>query len=103
LIETCDDAEARREASGLDTEYQSLQLEQRAQTERASHLEKRARAEFDQADRMVGLSDAEARREVAERYQKEGETARREVKRIEKAQADVAKRREQLDERMRQA
>jgi hypothetical protein len=103
LIETCDDAEARREASDLNVEHQRLEQEQRAQADRASHLEKRARAEFDQADRMVGLSDAEARREVAERYQKDAEAARREVKRLEKAKADVAKRREQLDERMRQA
>ena len=103
LLETCDDAEARREASELNAEHQRLEQEQRAQADRASQLERKARAEFDQANRIVGLSDADARREVAERYQQEAEAARREVKRLEKAKADVAKRREQLEQRMRQA
>ena len=38
-----------------------------------------------------------------ERFGKEAETARRDAKRLEKARADLDKRREQIEQRMRQA
>jgi hypothetical protein len=103
LVQTCDNADMRREALELDAETRRLDEQCRQQRERATYMEEKCRSERDRADREAILGDAEARREVAERYRKEGEVARRELKRLEKAQAEVEKRRAQLEQRMRQA
>ena len=55
---------------------------------RATYMEGKYRSERDRADHEAILGDAEARREV---------------KRLEKAQAEVEKHRAQLEHRMRQA
>jgi hypothetical protein len=66
-------------------------------------MEEKAWSEHQRAERELTLGDTEARREVAERYRKEGESARRDAKRLEKARADLDKRCDQLEQRMRQA
>lgn len=48
-------------------------------------------------------SEATRRRELAATYEKEAEAIRREAKKVEKAQADLNKRREQIEHCMRQA
>lgn len=68
-----------------------------------AYMEEKPRSEHQRAERELTVGDTDARREVAGRYRKEADSARRETKRLEKAQADLAKRREQLEARMRQA
>lgn len=103
LVQTCDDPDMRREVLELDAEARRLDEQWRQQRERATYMEGKYRSERDRADHEAILGDGEARREVAERYRKDGDVARREVKRLEKAQAEVDKRRAQLEQRMRQA
>jgi hypothetical protein len=103
LMQSCDDADLRRELDELNTEARRLDEQYRNQTDRATYMEEKARSENQRAERELTLGDTEARREVAERYGKEADSARRNVKRLEKAQADLAKRREQIEQRMRQA
>jgi hypothetical protein len=65
--------------------------------------EEKARSERDRAERELTAGEVEGRCELADRYRKDAEAARRDVKRLEKARADLDKRREQLEQRMRQA
>lgn len=102
LMQSCDDAELRREMDELNAEARRLDEQYRNQTDRATYMEEKARSEHQRAERELTLGETEARREVAQRYRKEAESAGREANRHEKAQADLAKRREQLEARMRQ-
>ena len=103
LVQTRDDVDMRREVLVLDVEAPRLDEQCRHQRERAKNMEGKDRSERDWANHEAILSDAETRREIAERYRKEGVAARREWKRLEKALADVDKCRAQLEQRMRQA
>lgn len=103
LMQTCDDPELRREMNELNTEARQLDEQHHSQSDRATYMEEKARSEHQRAERELTRGDIEARREVAERYRKVADNARRDAKRVEKAQADLAKRREQLEARMRQA
>jgi hypothetical protein len=103
LVQTCDDDDLCREHAELDAEAKRLNEQQRQQTDRATYMEEKARSEHERAEGELTPGDIEARGEVAERYRKDAETARRDVKRLEKARADLGKRREQLEQQMRQA
>jgi len=103
LMQTCDDADLRPELDELNAEAKRLGEQFRNQADRATYMEEKARSEHERDERELTLGDTEARREVAKRYRKEADSARRDVKRLEKAQADLAKRREQIEQRMRQA
>lgn len=103
LVQSCDDADLLREMNELNAEARRLDEQYRNQVDRANYMEEKVRSERNRAEHELTLGDTEARREVAERYHKEAESARRDVKRLEKARADIAKRRERLEHRMRQA
>jgi hypothetical protein len=103
LMQTCDDADLRREKDELNAESKRLDEQFRNHANRATYVEEKAGSEHQRAERDLTQGDTDARREVAKRYRKEADSARREVKRLEKAQADLAKRREQIEQRMRQA
>lgn len=63
-------------------------------------MEEKARSETERAERELTSDDKDARLQVADRYRKDAEVARRESKRLEKVQADATKRREQIEHRM---
>lgn len=63
----------------------------------------KGRSEHQRAERELTLGETEARHEVAQRYRKEAESACGDVKRLEKARADLDKRREQIEQRMQQS
>jgi len=103
LMQTCDDADLRREMDELNAEARRLDEQCRKQADRATYMEENARSEHQRGERELTGGDTEARREVAQRYRKEADSARRAAKRLEKARADLDKRREQIEQRMRQA
>jgi len=100
LIRTCEDGDLRRETAEVDGEIRRLNEQQRGLSDRATYMEEKARQEAERAERELTSDDKDARLQVAERYRKDAEVARREVKRLEKAQADATKRCEQIDHRM---
>lgn len=101
LLRTCDDAVLRREAEALDAEARQLHAACREAVDRATYMEEKMRSELARADYELSEGDADVRRAVAERYCRNAEQARGEVKRLEKAQSESEKRREQLEQRMR--
>lgn len=103
LIRSCDDADLLAEIAETDSELRRLHEQRRDATDRATYMEEKARSEHESAERELTLESTEGRREVAERYRKDAEAARREAKRLEKATADMMKRREQVEQRMRSA
>lgn len=103
LVENCDDADLHRERAEIDAAIQSLGEEQKKLLERATFMEDKARSEYDRMHYEFGDGDKVARREVADKYAMNGETARREIKRLDKERADLDKRRGQVEQRMRQA
>ncbi len=100
LFHTCDDAEMRREMTEVEGEIRRLGEQRRELTDRARFMEEKAKSEAERAERELTSDDKDARLEVAERYRADAEVARREVKRLEKAQAEATKRREQIEHRM---
>lgn len=59
-------------------------------------MEEKFRLESERARHELTAGDVEARQEVAERYRKDAESARREAKRLEKARTNVEQRRGNL-------
>lgn len=103
LVRTCGDPDVIREMNDHDAEARQLSERLRDLFSRAANMEQSARNERERADQEASFSEAEGRREVADRYKKDAEATRREMKQVEKAIADLAKRREQIEQRMRQA
>ena len=77
LMQSCDDADLRRELDELNTEARRLDEQHRSQADRAIYMEEKTRSEHQRAERELTLGDTEARREVSERYRKEADSARR--------------------------
>lgn len=103
LVRTCGDPDVIRDMADLDAEARQLSERSRDLISRAAHMEQSARNERERADQEASFSEAEGRREVADRYKKDAEATRREMKQVEKAIAELGKRREQIEQRMRQA
>lgn len=103
LVRTCGDPDVIREMTDLDAEARQLTERNRDLISRAAHMDQSARNERERAELEASFSEAEGRREVADRYKKDAEATRREMKQVEKAIADSVKRREQIEQRMRQA
>jgi hypothetical protein len=103
LYHTCDDANLRYQHDELDTEHKRLLEQHRNLTDRANFMAEKSRIERDRANHELGEGSIEGRRDVADRYKTDAEVARREAKKVEKSLADIDKRRERLEERMRQA
>ncbi len=103
LVTSCDDADLRREMADLDADARRLHEQRRKANDRATYMEEKARTESERAERELSPESTEGRRDVAGRYRKEAEDARALVKRLDKATADVTKRREQVEHRMRLA
>jgi chromosome segregation ATPase len=102
LINSCSDGDMQREMAELDTEAARLYQELRKQIDRATYMDEKSRSERQRAEREISQGDIDSRREVGDRYQADAETARREVKKLEKASSEIEKRRERLEEQMRQ-
>jgi hypothetical protein len=103
LSQTCDDAELRRELDEVDAEGQRLREQHRKLTDRITYMQEKSRIERDRANRELTEGAVEGRRDVADRYKSDAELAQQEAKNLERAIADSDKRREQLEEQMRQA
>lgn len=102
LVYSCEDADLRRETDELEVEQRRLDEVHRELNTRAGRLDYKACYEREAAGHELINSEATRRREQAASYDKEAEGVRRELKKVEKAQADLAKRREQIEDRMRQ-
>lgn len=103
FVRTCDDVGLRREVAEIEGELRRLNEQQREATDRAVYMEEKTRTEAERAERELTLEATEGRREVAGRYRKDAEAARREVKRLEKVATQAVNRREQIEQRMRLA
>ena len=66
-------------------------------------MDEEARLQRLRADRGTDVESGDGRRDVAARYQEYVDVARREEKTIDKLIAELIKRREQIEQRMRDA
>ena len=103
LVRTCGDPDVIRDMTDLEVEARQLSERHRDLISRAAQMEQSARNEHERAERESSASEAGGRRELAARYKRDAEATRREIKQVEKAIADLGKRREQIEQRMRMA
>lgn len=68
----------------------------------ASRMREKASDERYQAEHQLLPSDARHHRELGDRYEKEAELVRREIKKFEQTRVELAQRREQIEARMRE-
>ena len=101
LYHTCDDPQCRRlldenaaEADKLRQRYSDLQSQ-------ASDLDYQAKKQLDQADRELGYADADHRRKQAAVFQKQAAALRRTGDAVAQELNAVGKRREQIEQQMR--
>lgn len=102
LVYSCEDANLRRETDELEVEQRRLDEALRDLNIRAGRLDYKACYEREAAGHELINSEATRRREQAATHEKEAEAIRREAKKVERQQADLTKRREQIEDRMRQ-
>lgn len=101
LFHTCDDPELVNEMKSITAElHQTYQQSQQAR-DRATYMEGKARTEDERAREELTQSAIDGRKDVAERYRQEVELARREEKRLDKQRVDLEKRRDQIEQKMR--
>lgn len=103
LVYSCEDTDLRREMDELEVEVRRVEESLRDLNTRAGRLDYKVCYEREAAGHELINSEATRRRELAATYEKEAESIRREAKKVEKVQADLNKRREQIEQRMRQS
>jgi predicted nucleic acid-binding Zn-ribbon protein len=102
LVYSCDDVDLRRKMDELEVEVRRVEESLRDLNVRAGRLDCKVCYEREATGDEPINSEATRRREQAATYEKEAEAIRRDAKKFEKAQADLTKRREQIEQRMRQ-
>ena len=103
LVYSCKDPDLRREMDEFDAEVRRLDEHYRHLESRAFQMDRKAREENHDAEHQLSLADTQRGRERAKHYEAEAEALRREAKKAEKAKADFEKRREGIEQRMRES
>jgi chromosome segregation ATPase len=102
LYETCDSPELEQQLNEINAEIERLNKSAWDLAAQATYLDNKADSERHQADKELTEEDRAHRREQATLFEKQAESLRQRVKSSQKAQAEVVKRRDKIEERMRQ-
>jgi chromosome segregation ATPase len=102
LYETCDSPDLEQQVAEINAEIERLNKSAWDLAIQAAYLDNKAEAERHQADKELTEADRDHRREQAALFEKQAESLRQRVKSSQKDQADAVKRREQIEECMRQ-
>lgn len=102
LYETCDSPDLERQVAEINAEIERLNKSAWDLAIQAAYLDNKAEAERHEAEKELTAADRDHRREQAAHFEKQAESLRQRVKSSQKAQADAVKRREQIEDRMRQ-
>lgn len=102
LYETCDSPNLEQKVTEINAEIERLNKSAWDLAIQAAYLDNKAEAERHQAEKELTAADREHRLEQAALFEKQAESLRQRVKSSQKAQADAVKRREQIEDRMRQ-
>ena len=103
LVSSCEDADLRRELADIDLQLQRAGESIRELKDRAGRFDRMAANEHEAAGYELIKSEAARRRDQADAHESEAAALRSNAKKLEKQQADLAKRREQIEQRMRQS
>jgi len=103
LVYSCQDADLRRELEECEAEARRLDEQHRELENRAHRMDRKAREEHQDAEHQMLLPDSRRGHDRAKRYEQEAESLRREAKKAEKAKADCEKRRQGIEQRMRES
>ncbi len=103
LVYSCEDPDLRRELEEFEAELQRLDDHHRDLENRAYRMARKAREERYEAEHQMVLDDMERGHQRANRYEKEAESIRREAMKAEKARASFEKRRQGIEQRMRES
>lgn len=102
LFHSCDDEKLLAELEEVDAEFTTLGERARDLDNRARHMDSRAREEQMRAPRAFSEGDRLHHEELTKRYRHDAEVARRSEAELHKAQDALVKRREAIEERMRE-
>lgn len=102
LFMTCDNTELIRQYDEVNAELRKLSEETHDQTSRVAYFDQKSLEERDQSGREIAAEDRQKRREQSEVFRKQVDMAKRKIKLIEKAQAELTKKRDQIEQRMRE-
>jgi len=103
LVYSCQDPDLRRELDECEAEQRRLDEQHRELENRAHRMDRKAREEHQDAEHQMLLPDSRRGHDRAKRYEQEAESLRREAKKTEKAKAGCEKRRQDIEQRMRES
>jgi len=103
LVSSCDDADLRRELIDIDLQLQRLGTQNHELKDRAGRFDRMAAYEHEAAGYELIKSEATRRRDQADAHATDAEALRREAMKLEKQQAELARQREHIEQRMRQS
>jgi hypothetical protein len=98
----CDDPELERQLDEANSEIERLMEANKDLATQAVCIDYQADAEKRRAERELTEADRDHRREQAAVFQKQANSIRQRIKAGKKAQAEAVKRRDEIEERMRQ-
>jgi len=101
LYHTCDEPHFRRLLDENAAEIEKLRQRNSDLQSQASDLDYQAKKQLDQADRELGYADADQRRKQAAVFQKQAAALRRTLDAVVQELNAVGKRREQIEQQMR--
>lgn len=102
LITECENVELKRELDDVNAELLRLSNDRRELLDQASHLEQLAAAEHARAERQLDINLASQYRDKAEALEKDAKDRRRQAKLVDKSHDDLEKRRQRLENQMRE-
>ena len=103
LVTTCEDPSLLAEMERIESEIERLGESNRDLLSQAAYFEDKADTEAMLAEREVNTGDREHRREKLTSHSKQAESLRRRIAANEKSRADLLRKREQVEQRMREA
>ena len=101
LFETCNDPALRSELDKVNGELNDLANTRQEQYRQEAYFAEQARIEFDRSRSELTEGDREHRREQSAMYQEQVQAMRKRIKATERASEAMARRREQIEQRMR--
>ena len=103
LVYSCQAPDLRRELEECEAEQRRLDEQHRHLENQVRQMQRKAQEEHQDAEHQMLLGDTRRGHDRAKRYEQEAETLRREAKKAEKSKADCEKRREGIEQRMRES
>jgi len=101
LVYSCQDLDLRRELEECEAEHRRLDEQHRHLESQAHRMQRKAQEQHQDAEHQMLLGDTRRGHDRAKRYEQEAESLRREAKKAENAKADCEKRRQGIEQRMR--